>query len=129
MMQTTSGRLPSLLNFLPIRFPLSPQTYVFAESVSIISMHRGRSQALRFVDKVQEAESPYVVRRADETIDATALEFFKKQTSRNTSFVDCANVAFLQKFHMAAIFSFDRVYKTNGFLRAEEFLQTHKQAA
>jgi len=38
-------------------------------------------------------------------------------------------MAFLKQFHMDAIFSFDGVYKKNGFVLVDDFLSTHRQAA
>ena len=103
--------------------------YVFAESVTVISMRMGHAAAVRFIDAMRSDESDYLVRRATDTIDETAIQIFKAQTSKNTSFVDCTNMAFLKQFHMDAVFSFDGVYKKNGFVLVEDFLSTHRQAA
>ena len=103
--------------------------YVFAESVTVISMRLGHAAAVRFIDAMRSDESDYLVRRATDTIDETAIQIFKEQTSKNTSFVDCTNMAFLRQFHMDAIFSFDGVYKKNGFVLVEDFLSAHRQAA
>ena len=56
-----------------------------------------------------------------------AINVFKAQTSKNTSFVDCSNMAYLQQLHwlrLDAIFSFDAIYKKNGFLSVEDFVAT-----
>ena len=103
--------------------------YVFAESVTVISMRLGLAAAVRFIDAMRSDESDYLLQRATDTIDETAVQIFKAQTSKNTSFVDCTNMAFLRQFAMDAIFSFDGVYKKNGFVLVEDFLSAHRQAA
>ena len=103
--------------------------YVFAESVTVISMRMGHAAAVRFMDAMRSDESDYLVKWATDTIDETAIQIFKEQTSKNTSFVDSTNMAFLRQFHMDAIFSFDEVYKKNGFVLIDDFLSTHRQAA
>src|SRR3954469_9561888 len=103
--------------------------YVFAESVTVISMYMGHAAAVRFIDAMRSDESDYLLQRATDVIGEVAIQIFKEQTSKNTSFVDCTNMAFLKQFHMDAIFSFDGVYKKNRFLLVEDFLRTRRQAA
>ena len=103
--------------------------YVFAESVTVISMHMGHAAAVRFIEAMQSDESIYLLQRTTDVIDEAAIQIFKEQTSKNTSFVDCTNMAFLKQFHMDAIFSFDGVYKKNGFVLVEDFLSARRQAA
>ena len=111
----------------PIVFITS--NYVFAESVTVISMHIGHAAAVRFIEAMQSDESIYLLQRTTDAIDEAAIQIFKEQTSKNTSFVDCTNIAFLKQFHMDAIFSFDGIYKKNGFVLVEDFLSAHRQAA
>ncbi len=51
-----------------------------------------------------------------------ALHLFRKQSSKNTSFVDCSNMALLEYYDAQYIFSFDAVYKSNGYLTADMFV-------
>jgi predicted nucleic acid-binding protein len=104
----------------PVAFITSD--YVFSESITVISQRVSHSKAVSFIETLQSLNSPY------EIIQAGAIEIFKQQTSKNTSFVDCTNMAFLRQFHVPAIFSFDQTYKTNGFTLLEDFLR-EKQAA
>ena len=55
--------------------------------------------------------------------EQTAIQIFKAQTSKNTSFVDCTNMAFMQQLNLDAIFSFDKVYRKNKFTLIEELLE------
>lgn len=44
-----------------------------------------------------------------------ACWYFFKQSTKETSFVDCLNMAVCEKLKLDAIFSFDHVYEQNGF--------------
>ena len=43
------------------------------------------------------------------------LNFFMKQTSKNVSVTDCANMVIAKNLGVTTFFSFDRHYKKNGF--------------
>jgi predicted nucleic acid-binding protein len=102
--------------------------YVFSESITVISMLNSHEAAVRFIETMQSPESKYLLTRADEALEEKALQIFKEQTSKNTSFVDCTNMAFMKQLGLTAIFSFDRVYRKKGFMLLEDFL-TEEQAA
>jgi predicted nucleic acid-binding protein len=55
-------------------------------------------------------------------IETAAIAFFKEQTSKNVSFVDCINMAYLDRGGLEYIFSFDKVYKQKGFRTVEELI-------
>ena len=46
-----------------------------------------------------------------------ALDIFKKQTSKNSRFTDCINMAIMKEKGLDTIFSFDEQYKKNKFKR------------
>ncbi|MBA3724536.1 MAG: PIN domain-containing protein [Candidatus Levybacteria bacterium] len=96
--------------------------YVFLESVTVISQKINHQAAVSYIDKMLSADNPYELRRIDKEIDEQAIELFKKQTSKNTSFVDCTNMAFMQKMDIDAIFSFDEVYRKNGLQLVEDIV-------
>lgn len=89
--------------------------YVFTESITVISMRKSHEAAVEYIRRMKETDSNYTIQQVDADIEALAIEIFKKQTSKNTSFVDCTNMAFLQAMKIDAIFSFDEVYSKNGF--------------
>jgi predicted nucleic acid-binding protein len=93
--------------------------YVFSETVTVISMRVGHKQAVAFIEKLKTQDNEFEIKWVDADIEATAIEIFKRQTSKNTSFVDCTNMALLEQLHAEAIFSFDEVYKQNGFQTVE----------
>src|SRR5664279_5568858 len=84
--------------------------YVFSEIVTVISLRVGHEQSVAFIEKLKDSKSGFEIKWVDTDIEEVAIEVFKKQTSKNTSFVDCTNMVFLEKLHVDAIFSFDEVY-------------------
>ena len=113
----------SLLNRLQINHTqFLTSNYVFSESITVISQRSAHKTAIKYIEEMQSSESPFQIERVDEAIEEKALQIFKKQTSKNTSFVDCTNMAFLQNMHLDAIFSFDEVYKKNGFQTVESLV-------
>jgi predicted nucleic acid-binding protein len=85
----------------------------------VISLRVGHEEAVAFIEKLKSPESGFEIKWVDTDIEDVAIEIFKKQTSKNTSFVDCTNMVFLERLHADAIFSFDEVYKKNGFQMIE----------
>lgn len=96
--------------------------YVFAESITVISQRESHAAAVTFIENMQLSASPFQIKRADEALEEEALLRFKAQTSKNTSFVDCTNMVFMQQLHLNAIFSFDQVYRTNKLTLIEDWL-------
>jgi predicted nucleic acid-binding protein len=102
---------------------------VFSESITILSVRKSHEAAVQFIHAMQSPENQYILKRTDEELEEEAIHLFQEQTSKNTSFADCTTMAFMKKLHADAIFSFDRVYKTNGFLLLEDFLAKESEQA
>lgn len=96
--------------------------YVFAETVTVLSQRVSKSATLAYMESMTAANSPFQIKRASEMLDELTIQIFRQQTSKNTSLVDCTNMAFIQQFHLDAIFSFDQVYKTNKLTLLEDWL-------
>ncbi len=103
-----------------VRFVTS--NYVFAETVTVISMLESHDAAIDFIANMQKPDSPVKITRADETLEDEAIKIFKQQTSKNISFIDCTNMAFFQQLQADAIFSFDHAYKTNRCITVQGLL-------
>lgn len=86
--------------------------YVFAETITVLSQRVSHKAALAFI---KVAKPIFLVRWVDEEIENIAIEIFKNQTSKNVSFVDCTNMAIMQKDRIDLIFSFDKIYRKKGF--------------
>ena len=120
----------SLLHILvkkPVQFFTS--NYVFSESITVISMRSDHGTAVKYIEDMTSFESPFQIERADEALEEEAMDLFKVQTSKNTSFVDCTNMAFMNHLPIDAIFSFDHVYKTNRYYLLEDSISTKLEKA
>jgi len=89
--------------------------YVFAESITVISRLINHNTAIEFINNMRSADCIYSISQVTPEIEEMAIEIFKKQTSKNVSFVDCTNMALMKHCHFDFIFSFDEIYKKNGY--------------
>ena len=96
--------------------------YVFAEVVTVLSYRLGQSVALAFMEQVRGDDYSIDIKIADEVIFDLAADIFKRQTSKNVSFVDCTNIAFMLHRRIDAIFSFDAIYKKNGIKTVKDLI-------
>lgn len=94
---------------------LFTSNYVFSETITVISQKIGHDAALSYINIMKSPHNPFGIRWIDETIENMALQIFAKQTSKNTSFIDCTNMAIMKHDNLDAIFSFDEIYRKNGF--------------
>ncbi len=69
-------------------------------------------------------ENMFFIAHISEDIQDKAVAVFKRQTSKNVSFVDCVNIAFIKVKQLDCIFSFDTAYKKNGIRLLEKGLLT-----
>lgn len=83
---------------------------VVAETATVLSNRVGQEQAGAFLDFVEKLPIIHIT----EELQAEALKLFRQQATKGTSVVDCCNVAVVNSFHIAAIFSFDGFYRKHG---------------
>lgn len=112
-----------LLKLLSEETVFVTSNYVISESITVISQKIDHKTAIKYVDEIYSSKSPYRVMRVSGDIEELAIEIFKKQTSKNTSFVDCVNMAFMRQNNVDAIFSFDQIYRKNGFKLLEDLFK------
>lgn len=94
-------------------FEFTISNFVLAETVTLLSYRVSHRKAAGFLQKLIKDQFPFI--RVDKELENLAYQIFKKQTSKNVSVVDCANMAILEKYGWDTIFSFDGVYEKNGF--------------
>lgn len=116
-------RILKKLTNQPVAFITS--NYVFAETVTVISQRISHQAALGFIKVVKSSRSPFLCRWIDEEIEELAIQIFSQQTSKNVSFIDCTNIALVRHYNLAAIFSFDSIYKKNGIPTAKNLVVKH----
>lgn len=87
--------------------------FVFGEAVNLLSRRVSKNLADSYIREFSEGNMYMIV--ATEKIIATAQDFFLRQITKDTSFVDCVNMAVAKRLGIDTIFSFDRAYERNGF--------------
>lgn len=96
-------------------FELITSDPAFGEAVTVISQKVGLQEAISFAERV--LHDPIEIIEVDAALRRQALDIFKKQTSKNSRFTDCVNMAILKERGLQTIFSFDIQYKQNKFKR------------
>lgn len=87
----------------------------FGEAVTVISQKAGFAKAIEFAQNILSSQIEII--EVDSHLRWAALEIFKKQTSKNSRFTDCVNMAIMKEKGIDTIFSFDRQYKVNKLKR------------
>jgi len=94
-------------------FILSP--FVLYEAATVISYKLSHKEAICFVKEMKQINLP-TYELSSECLQLAEKWFFK-QTGRGISYIDCYNMALLERYknQLDGIFSFDEIYKKNGF--------------
>lgn len=87
----------------------------FGEAITVISQHASLQRAIDFAEDILASGIEIV--EVDAKLRRAALDIFKKQTSKNSRFTDCINMAIMEEKKLNTIFSFDVQYKKNKFKR------------
>jgi len=96
-----------------VEFILSP--FTLFEAATVISYKVSHEKAICFVKEMKEINlSAYTL--LSEHLELAEKWFFK-QKGRGISYFDCYNMALLERYknQLDGIFSFDKIYKKNGF--------------
>lgn len=90
--------------------------FTIAEVVTVLSHKASHSAAKQFLEEVRKSDY-FEVFSLKEEDNHLADKWFLKQTIKGVSFFDCYNMALLDKYKNTfdGIFSFDEIYKKNGF--------------
>lgn len=87
----------------------------FGEAITVISQKEGLEKAVTFAENTLNSDLGII--EVDVVLRRKALDIFKKQTSKNSRFTDCVNMAIMKEKGLDTIFSFDIQYKRNKFKR------------
>ncbi|MBI2018802.1 PIN domain-containing protein [Candidatus Daviesbacteria bacterium] len=103
-----------------VQFFLSP--FTTAETVTVLSYKLSHEEAKKFLIEARKTDLPIL--SLEDNSPNIADQWFFKQNKKGTSYFDCYNMALLERYkkQLNAIFSFDSVYKRNGFKTAEEII-------
>lgn len=87
----------------------------FGEAITVLSQNTSLQTAVQFAEEILKGEIEII--EVDAALRKAALDIFKKQTSKNSRFTDCINMAIMKKLGLNTIFSFDIQYRKNKFKR------------
>lgn len=104
----------------PVTFVTS--NLVFIEVVTVLSQRINHETAVIFINNMKSEDSIFQIERINEDTEEKAVQIFIEQKSKNVSFIDCANMAIVRHKDMDGIFSFDSIYKKNGFKIADDLI-------
>ncbi len=97
------------------KFVLITSDPAFGEAVTVLSQNTSLQTAVQFAEEVLKSEIEII--EVDSVLRREGLDIFEKQTSKNSRFTDCINMAIMKKMGLNTIFSFDIQYKKNKFSR------------
>ncbi|MEK7129752.1 MAG: hypothetical protein AAB803_01920 [Patescibacteria group bacterium] len=78
------------------------------EVATVLSMRVGMNLARKFLKDYHDIISEEIF--IDEELEQLAWKIFASQEKKGTSFVDCANLAVIEKYRLDGIVSFDMFY-------------------
>lgn len=97
---------------------LSP--FTVSEAVTVLSHKTSHQAAKKFLEEMRRLDLPVLESR--ENLISIADKWFLKQKRKGISYPDCFNMALLERYKsdINSIFSFDSIYKRNGFKTVED---------
>lgn len=96
--------------------------FTIGEVVTVISYKISHATAKNVLKELRKLSLNELLLKDEHS--ALADNWFFKQDKKGTSYFDCYNMALLERYkkQLQAIFSFDSVYKRNGFKLAEQII-------
>lgn len=91
---------------------VSLSVFVYSETVTVLSQRVAKKTAEHFMDDLEEGGAVIITDIGDAF--RAAQELFRKQFSKNVSFVDATNIALMRGGQFSTLLSFDRDYAKNG---------------
>lgn len=81
---------------------------VVQETATVISKKISQKESLRFIELFRNLPIQLIL--LDLELENSSWRIFEKQTKKGTSYVDCANIAAVEKYKFEGILSFDKFY-------------------
>jgi predicted nucleic acid-binding protein len=91
---------------------LSLSLFVYSETVTVLSQRVSQKTAHFFMNDLEKQGATII--DDVERIFTEAQDIFRTQRSKNVSFVDATNIAFMRSGRCDLLLSFDRDYRKNG---------------
>ena len=111
-------KLTGKLQEIGVTYYFSP--FTVAEAVTVLSYKTTHLAAKKFLKQIRKLNIP--IFELQEEYRELPDKWFLKQDKKGTSYFDCYNMALMERYknQLVAIFSFDQVYKKNGFGLVED---------
>lgn len=108
-----ANKLSDKLQKVGVSYYFSP--FTVAEATTVLSYKTSHQSAKKFLKQIRKLDIPIL--ELPDKYSFLADKWFLKQKKKGTSYFDCYNIALLDRYRkqLAAIFSFDSIYKRNGF--------------
>jgi len=102
-----------------VNYYFSP--FTVAETATVLSYKTSHQAAKKFLKQIRKLDLP-TFELPEKYKQLPDDWFLKQKRKKGTSYFDCYNLAILDKYkkQLTAIFSFDSIYKRNGFTLAED---------
>jgi len=81
---------------------------VFQESTTVVSKQMGMIDARKFFNSINKLITEKL--SLDQELEIQSWRLFFKQTKKGSSFIDCANLAVVERYKLDGILSFDEFY-------------------
>ena len=103
-----------------VSYMLSP--FTIAEAATVLSYKVSHQAAKKFLKQIRELDIPAFDLKEEQI--KLADFWFNKQSKKGISYFDCFNMVLLDRYkkQIEAIFSFDSIYKKNGFKIADDLI-------
>ena len=95
---------------------LITSNYILLETISLLQRRQGLGAANRFIGAVSENT---MVLWVDELLHKKAWDYWKKRWERDLSMVDCSSFILMHSEGIKEAFTFDKQFKSAGFLIVE----------
>ena len=103
-----------------VAYMLSP--FTAAEAATVLSYKVSHQAAKKFLKQIRNIDIPTFDLKEEQI--KLADNWFNKQQRGGISYFDCYNMALLERYNnqIEAIFSFDSIYRKNGFKITEDLV-------
>lgn len=95
------------------RKSLCTTNWVIAETATVLSRKDSQVSAIAFLSMIDEGNVPILPVTSE--LEQEAHRIFRDQTIKNTSMIDCSNVAVANHYGISELLSFDRFYTRFGY--------------
>ena len=97
--------------------PLVTTNYVVAETVNLVMSRKNHFWAVTFLEKIEQS-CRVSVHHISPTQHQETIQFFKQQSDKEFSFIDCASFVVMKSLNCQKALAFDRHFLQAGFQMA-----------